>query len=42
MPSHPKTNSEIQKYYHWIVLYVLNNHITYFDSTGVEHAPKWL
>ena len=40
MASHSKTNSEIQKYYHWIVLYVLNNHIMYFDSSGVENTPK--
>ena len=25
---------------HWIVLYALNNDITYFDSSGVEHIPK--
>ena len=25
---------------HWIVLYVLNNEVTYFDSFGVEHFPK--
>ena len=25
---------------HWIVLYVKNNNITYFDSFGVEHVPK--
>ena len=25
---------------HWIVLYVNNNEITYFDSFGVEHVPK--
>ena len=25
---------------HWIVLYVKDNEITYFDSFGVEHAPK--
>ena len=25
---------------HWIVLYGRNNHITYFDSFGVEHIPK--
>ena len=25
---------------HWIVLYVLNNDVTYFDSFGVEHIPK--
>ena len=24
----------------WIVLYVLNNNVTYFDSFGVEHIPK--
>ena len=27
---------------HWIALYVKNNHITYFDSFGVEHIPKKL
>ena len=25
---------------HWIVLYVQNNNITYFDSFGVEHFPE--
>ena len=25
---------------HWIVLYVKNNVVTYFDSFGVEHIPK--
>ena len=25
---------------HWILLYVLNNNVTYFDSFGVEHIPK--
>ena len=25
---------------HWIVLYVLNNDVTYFNSFGVEHIPK--
>ena len=25
---------------HWIGLYVLNNDITYFDSSVVEHIPK--
>ena len=25
---------------HWIVLYVNNKTITYFDSFGVEHIPK--
>ena len=25
---------------HWIVLYVSNNEIIYFDSFGVEHVPK--
>ena len=25
---------------HWIVLYVLNNDVTYFDSFGVDHIPK--
>ena len=24
----------------WIVLYILNNIVTYFDSFGVEHIPK--
>ena len=24
----------------WIVLYALNNIVTYFDSFGVEHIPK--
>ena len=24
---------------HWIVLYVKNNYVTYFDSFGVEHIP---
>ena len=24
----------------WIVLYVLNNDVNYFDSFGVEHIPK--
>ena len=25
---------------HWVVLYVHNNDVTYFDSFGVEHIPK--
>ena len=25
---------------HWILLYVLNNNVTYFDSFGVEHILK--
>ena len=25
---------------HWLVLYVQNNDVTYFDSFGVEHIPK--
>ena len=25
---------------HWIVLYLLNSNITYFDSFGIEHIPK--
>ena len=25
---------------HWIVLYVNNNNVNYFDSFGVEHIPK--
>ena len=25
---------------HWIVLYVKHNEVIYFDSFGVEHAPK--
>ena len=25
---------------HWIVLYVQNNGVTYFDSSGVEHIQK--
>ena len=25
---------------HWVVLYVNNKTITYFDSFGVEHVPK--
>ena len=25
---------------HWIVLYVKNNEVIYFDSFGVEHVPK--
>ena len=25
---------------HWIAFYILNNDITYFDNSGVEHIPK--
>ena len=25
---------------HWIALYVKNNEVIYFDSSGVEHVPK--
>ena len=25
---------------HWIALYVLNNNVAYFDSSGVKHIPK--
>ena len=25
---------------HWIVLYVNNKTVTYFDSFGIEHIPK--
>ena len=25
---------------HWIVLYALNDNVTYFDSFGVKHIPK--
>ena len=25
----------------WISLYVQNNDVTYFDSFGVEHVPKY-
>ena len=25
---------------HWVVLYVNNKTVTYFDSFGVEHIPK--
>ena len=25
---------------HWIALNVQNNHVTYFESFGVEHIPK--
>ena len=25
---------------HWIVLYALNNNVTYFDGFGFEHIPK--
>ena len=25
---------------HWIVLYVNDNNVAYFDSFGVEHIPK--
>ena len=24
----------------WTALYILNNKVTYFDSSGVEHNPK--
>ena len=24
----------------WVALYVNNNHVTYFDSSGVESIPK--
>ena len=24
----------------WIALYLSNNNVTYFDSSGVEHIPK--
>ena len=24
----------------WIILYVVNNDVTYFDSFGLEHIPK--
>ena len=24
----------------WILLYVVNDNVTYFDSFGVEHIPK--
>ena len=24
----------------WIVLYALNNNVTYFDGFGIEHVPK--
>ena len=27
---------------HWIVLYVHDNNVTYFDSFGVEHIPREL
>ena len=27
---------------HWVALQVHNNHVTYFDSIGVEHIPKEL
>ena len=27
---------------HWIALYVQNDNVTYFDSFGVEHTPKWI
>ena len=27
---------------HWVALYVHNDHVTYFDSFGVEHIPKKL
>ena len=26
---------------HWLALYVQNNDVTYFDSFGVEHIPKY-
>ena len=25
---------------HWIALYTLNNNVTYFDSSGIEHMPR--
>ena len=25
---------------HWVALYIQNNDVTYFDSSGVEHIPK--
>ena len=25
---------------HWVALYVYNDNVTYFDSSGVEHIPK--
>ena len=25
---------------YWVLLYVINNDVTYFDSFGVEHIPK--
>ena len=25
---------------HWVALYVNDNDVTYFDSSGVEHIPK--
>ena len=25
---------------HWVVLYISNNDVIYFDSFGVEHTPK--
>ena len=25
---------------HWLILYVNNKTVTYYDSTGVEHIPK--
>ena len=25
---------------HWVALWVNNNNVTYFDSSGVEHIPK--
>ena len=27
---------------HWIVLYALNNNVTYFDNFRIEHVPKWI
>ena len=26
---------------YWVALYA-NNNVTYFDSFGVEHLPKWI
>ena len=26
---------------HWIVFYVQNNNVTYFDSFGVEHSKRY-
>ena len=25
---------------HWVVLYVNDNNLTYFDSFGIKHIPK--